>query len=107
MKRSDEVFVSDILSAAAAIGTYTHGVSQSDFSHNREKQDAVIRQLSIVGEAASKLSHQFRMSHAAIPWREIIRMRNLVIHHYWIVDLDVVWEVVTKHLPALAKQLKP
>ena len=97
----------DILVAAARISDYTRGVTIGHFFSNNEKRDAVIRQVGIVGEAASKLSHIFRAAHPSVPWSQIIGMRNIVIHQYWEVDLDVVWEIATQDIPVLVKELKP
>jgi uncharacterized protein with HEPN domain len=107
VKRPDEALVDDILIAASAIRDYTRGVAREDFFSKRDAmvQDAVIRQVGIVGEAASKLSPSFRAGYPTIPWVQIIGMRNVVVHQYWEVDLDVVWEAATEDVPALVKKL--
>ena len=105
MRRSDEAYALDIAVAATAISKYLYGVSKSQFIHNSEKRDAVIRQLSIIGEAASRLSKELRAKHTAVPWKDIMGMRNIVIHQYWEVDFDVVWESAKKDVPALVKEL--
>jgi uncharacterized protein with HEPN domain len=111
MKRTDEAFVGDILTAAASIRDYIYDVTEDDFLANGTQsallRDGVIRQVGIVGEAASKLSPVFRTAHTSIPWRQIIGMRNIVVHQYWEVDLDVVWEVATQDIPALVRELRP
>lgn len=108
MKRTDEAFVDDILIAADSIREYTRGVAKDDFLSKRDAmiQDAVIRQVGIVGEAASQLSPSFRAKYPTIPWNQIIGMRHIVIHQYWDVDLDVVWEAATEDVPALVRQLR-
>ncbi len=107
MKRTDGAFVDDIVIAADSIRDYVRGVARVDFLSRRDAmvQDAVIRQIGIVGEAASQLSPAFRARHPAVPWTQIIGMRNVVVHQYWEVDLDVVWEAATEDVPALAKRL--
>ena len=107
MKRTDRAFVDDILIAADAIRDYVRGVAKGGFLSKRDAmvQDAVIRQISIVGEAASKLSPSFRAKYPMIPWIQIIGMRNVVVHQYWEVNLDVVWEAATRDVPALVKRL--
>ena len=107
MKRTDEAFVDDILIAADSIREYTRGVAKDDFLSKRDAmiQDAVIRQVGIVGEAASKLSLSFRAKYPTIPWNQIVGMRNVVVHQYWEVNLDVVWDAATRDVPALARQL--
>ena len=107
MKRTDEAFVDDILIATDSIRDYIRGVAKDDFLSKRDAmiQDAVIRQVGIVGEAASKLSPSFRAKYPAIPWAQILGMRNVVVHQYWEVDLDVVWEAATEDVPVLVKKL--
>jgi uncharacterized protein with HEPN domain len=101
--------VDDILAAATSISDYVRGVTKEQFLSKRDAivQDAVIRQVGILGEAASKLSRVFCDKHPSIQWREIVGMRNVVVHQYWEVDLYVVWEVVTEDIPALVRQLRP
>lgn len=105
--RPDEAFVDDILIAASSIRDYLRGVPRDDFLSKRDAmvQDAVIRQVSIVGEAASKLSPSFRARYPTIPWIQIIGMRNVVIHQYWEIKLSVVWDAATRDIPELAKKL--
>ena len=106
MKRTDEAFVHDILTAAGSIRTYVHKVTKAEFLHNAEKRDAVIRQVGIIGEAASKLSATYRQEHDEVPWKEIIGMRNIVVHQYWEVDMDVLWDVAKHGAPDLLKLLR-
>lgn len=68
--------------------------------------DAVVRNLEIIGEAASKLTSQFRKNNKHIEWRKIIGMRNRIIHAYDIVNFEIVWDVVQEDLPVLRKKLK-
>ena len=102
MKRADESFVNDIMIAASSISDYVRGVTMEDFLSKRDAmiQDAVIRQVGIIGEAASKLSATFRASHPTVSWHEIVGMRNVVVHQYWDVDLNAVWEAATVDIPA-------
>jgi uncharacterized protein with HEPN domain len=108
MKRTDGAFVDDILIAASRIRDQVRGVVMDDFLRDFDgtTQDAVIRQIGIVGEAASKLSANFRAKYPTIPWIQIIGMRNVVIHQYWEIKLDVVWEAATRDVPALVKKLR-
>jgi uncharacterized protein with HEPN domain len=76
-------------------------LTEEEFFRRRMTQDAVVRQLEIVGEATRNLSDAFRAAHSEVPWRDIVAMRNRIAHAYFDVDLQVVWEVVTNDLPAL------
>lgn len=106
MKRDDRALVGDILLAARTIIRYLHRVTRRRFDSHRMMQDAVTRQISIIGEAANLLSNDFRRAHPGAPWRQIISMRNLVTHVYWNIDLDIVWNAAHANVPALAKYLE-
>ncbi|MBI5695570.1 MAG: DUF86 domain-containing protein [Nitrospirae bacterium] len=95
-----------MLGAIKYIKSYTKGVEYSGFLKNRMLMDAVIRNLEIVGEAASKLTTAFREEHSEIEWRKIIGMRNRIIHTYDMVDPEIVWDVVKHDLPELSKRLR-
>lgn len=81
-------------------------VSKDRFLEDRLRQDGVVRQLEIIGEASRQLSDELRRRHPEVPWRQIIGMRNRIIHEYFSVDLEIVWEVVTQDLPVLKDQVQ-
>jgi len=89
----------DILTAARLIASYVQGVTEADFCTDTQKQDAVIRRLEIIGEAAVHLSEQTRQAIPQLPFRKMRGMRNIVAHDYANVDLKIVWEVATVHVP--------
>jgi len=103
--KEDKVLVFDILDATNRIRKYIRGVSFAKFNAASEKQDAVVRNLGIIGEAAGKLSLEFKRKHSVIPWRDIVDMRNKLIHDYSGVDLDIVWDVCSRELPLLRAAL--
>jgi uncharacterized protein with HEPN domain len=84
---------------------YCAGLDRAQFEANQLMQDAVLRNLELIGEAATRIPDDVRLAHAEIPWRQIIAMRNQLIHAYLGVDLDVVWDVVQVELPLLLQQL--
>lgn len=94
-----------MLDAVARIEDYTRGISRTEFENNRMMQDAVIRQLEIIGEASRQLTDSFRREHNDIPWREVIGMRNRIAHDYLNVDLDIVWGVVQNDLQDLETKI--
>jgi uncharacterized protein with HEPN domain len=104
-ERNDLVYVRHILDAIDRIRKYTEGLNQVDFVADEKTQDAVIRQLEIIGEASKQVSAAFRQEHEAIPWSDMARMRDLLIHHYFGVDLSVVWDTAAQDLPGLAPLL--
>lgn len=105
-KRRDElVFLEDISECTHKIMEYIKNISEDEFCANTEKQDAVIRRIEIIGEAVKKISIQTRNKYPKIPWREIAGMRDVVIHEYFGVSPDLVWNVATSDIPILKKQI--
>lgn len=104
--KGDEVYREHILDAIALIKRYTDGVSYDVFSDDPEKQDAVLRRLEIIGEAAKNLSEGARDRYSGVPWPDIMGMRDVLVHRYFGVDLEAVWDTVQNDLPALEKALE-
>lgn len=103
--KSDKVYLLNIIDAIKRIEKYFKGVSLKAFLKNTEKQDAVVRNIEIIGEAANKISKTFKGKHKTIPWRNIVDMRNKLIHDYDSVDYQIVWDIYSAELPALKKQI--
>ena len=83
---------------------YCSGLDQQQFEANPLVQDAVLRNIELIGEAAGRIPDEFRQAHPEIQWRQIVAMRNQLIHGYLGIDLDIVWDVVCVELPALLRQ---
>lgn len=83
------------------MGTKTY----EEFCKDDMLQAALVRELEIIGEAASKLSEEYRRAHSQVPWREIIDLRNKLIHDYFGVNLEMVWEIYSADLPPLKQQI--
>jgi uncharacterized protein with HEPN domain len=96
----------DMRDSAAAIFVYPHEVDRDAFYANGEKQDAVLRRLEVIGEAAGRIAHEAQKELPSIPFREIRGMRNIIAHDYGEVDLERVWETATVDVPALLKTLE-
>ena len=105
MSRHSKLRVHDILDAIDRILTYVNGMQYQDFLADRKTQDAVARNIEIIGEAARSLEEPFRDKHPQIPWEEIIGMRNVMIHQYFGILPDVVWDVIQNELPPIKIQL--
>src|SRR4029077_6930186 len=104
--RGDALRVRDILRAAGRIHSYVHSMTKARFEHDSRTQDAVIRQLEIIGEAAKGLSPHFKEAYPVDNWRKIAGMRDKLTHHYWRADLDLVWEAAKAHARRLAAALE-
>lgn len=103
--RDDGVYLRHILDAIRSIAEYTDG-GREQFFRQRMIQDAVVRNLEIIGEAVKNLSLSLRSSHPAVPWQQIAGFRDVLIHQYFGVNLDLVWQVVEQRLPGLREQVE-
>jgi len=102
-------YLGHILDAIQRIRRYTHGMSEQDFFENEQVQDAVLRNIEIIGEAARnivKSDPQFAALHSEVPWEEIYLMRNRICHGYFSIDLEIVWHTVQQYIPELEQQIQ-
>lgn len=111
--KKDELRVPDylghILQAVERIDTYTGDMDEVGFLQNQMVQDAVIRNIEIIGEAARNIEKhhpEFASLHPDVPWEDVYLMRNRVSHGYFSVDLEVVWRTVQRDIPELAQQIR-
>jgi len=97
----------DMLQAAERIQEFLKNRTFDNFMTDNMLRAAVERNLEIVGEAARRLSEEFKQEHPEIPWRQIIAQRNVLIHEYNDIDYKEIWQVVSFHLPRLIEQIRP
>jgi uncharacterized protein with HEPN domain len=95
----DKARIHHILDAILEIEKYTSQKSLSDFTEDTMLQSACIRQLEIIGEAASRISDDLKAELTDIKWREIIGLRNILIHEYFGVDIDIIWQIIEEDIP--------
>ena len=100
MPRDSESLI-DIENAIKRILRYVNGIGQSELKVNDEKLSAILYQITIIGEATKRLSQTFRAQHPEIPWREMAKMRDVIVHKYDQLDFDIIWDVVQNKLPEL------
>ena len=103
--KKDEAYLKHILDAILDIKRFMKGLTKEEFIENKEKQYAVLRALEIIGEATKNLSKEMKAKYSEINWRDIAGTRDKLIHEYFGVKLDLVWETVKKNLPELEKQI--
>ncbi len=105
MKKDDTIYLQHIFDSIQQIETYLQGVSREHFLQTKLLQDGVVRQLEIIGEASRNLSNEIRQHHPEVPWSQMIGLRNRVIHAYFNVSLEIVWEITQNDLPVLKRQI--
>jgi len=99
--RTDALYLTDIIEAADAIGEFVGRLKREAFVGDRMARSAVLQQLTVIGEAASRLSADFRHRRPDIEWADIVAFRNIAVHAYFSVDWSTVWVAATEDAPAL------
>jgi len=103
--RDERLYLADIVEAANAIDRFLAGLSEDDWIDDEVHQSAVMHQLIIIGEAASRLSREFQDAHPQIAWADIVGFRNLAVHAYFSVSWPIVWVTATEDVPVLHAQI--
>lgn len=104
-QKDPTVFISHILDCIEKVEEYLKGRSKEDFLNCSQLQDAVVRRVEIIGEAAKNIPDKIQEEYPSIKWKEAQGMRNILIHEYFGVDLDLTWQVAKKDLPMLKEQM--
>ena len=94
-------YVEDMIRCADKVLAYTEGLDQQGFIDSALNYDATLRNLELIGEAATRIPEQVRKEHAGVPWRMIIATRNRLIHGYLGIDNDTLWSIIRTDIPAL------
>ena len=105
-KRDWRLFINDILECIERIEKYVSGLSYDDFIKDDKTKDAVVRNLEIIGEAANQIPMDIRERYKDIPWAQIVGLRHRLIHGYFVVDYDIVWNIISKEIPDLKIKIK-
>lgn len=106
MKPREDVYILHIRDAILAIETYGAKHTYQQFLQSPWDQAALTRHLEIIGEAASQLSAEYKNAHSEIPWRRVSDFRNVLIHEYFAIDPQLVWEIIEKDIPTLKQQIQ-
>jgi uncharacterized protein with HEPN domain len=105
-KRETRELLSDIREAIRRIELYTKGTDYQEFLKDIKVQDAVMRNLEIIGEAVKNIASDFKVRHKDIEWKNIAGMRDKIIHHYFGVNWDIVWDEIEEKLPRLKSRIE-
>ena len=106
MMKEPIIFLTHILEPINFIEVYLQGVTEEHFHASIEKQDLVLRRLEIIGEATKNLPDEFRERHSDIPWKSIAGLRDVIVHQYFGINFNRIWETVVNLLPILKKQIE-
>ena len=104
--RHDDSYLVDMLVAARKAVRFTSGLTYERFSRSDLHQNAVLKALEIIGEAASRISNDTKTAHPDVPWPDIVGLKNRIVHAYFEVDLGMVWKIVSNDVPALISTLE-
>jgi len=104
-KKDDLAFIEHILDSINAIEEFSKKMNKEELNSNRLKQSAIVREIEIIGEAIKNISEETRNKHKEVAWKEIAGTRDKMIHHYFGVDLEIIWEIIKKDIPILKKQM--
>lgn len=106
MSRDYKVYLEDILEAIGRIRTYTAGLSADSFAADNKTLDAVLRNLEVIGEAVKCIPDEVRLQHLHVEWKKMAGLRDILIHHYFGIDAEIIWDVVQNKLPELERQIR-
>lgn len=101
-----KIYIDHILENVKDIEEFSKNLTKNKLLKDKLRQKAIIRSIEIIGEAVKNLPESFKKNYSQLPWRKIAGTRDRIIHHYFGVDLDIIWEIIKKDLPTLKKQIQ-
>ena len=105
-ERTDVEFLADTKEAVLRVNEYTEKLTYEQFLKDKKTQDAVVRNIEIIGEAAKNISEELKKKYPQIPWKDLAGARDKVIHHYFGVNFDILWNMIKLELPQVLSRLE-
>ena len=102
--KEDIIFIKHVLDSIEAIEDFSKNMDRKELSSNRMKQSAIVREIEVIGEAVKNMSNRLKEKYPSVPWKDIVGTRDKMIHHYFGVDLDIIWNIVKTDLPDLKRE---
>jgi uncharacterized protein with HEPN domain len=102
---SDTVRLKHLLDAISEIENYINNIAIDQFTKSSEKKYATVKQLEIIGEEANRITRKTKLNHQEVEWSKIIALRNILVHEYYTIDENIVWNIITEDLPGLKIQI--
>ncbi|HEV3261344.1 MAG TPA: DUF86 domain-containing protein [Gemmataceae bacterium] len=106
MPRDYKVFLQDVLEAIGNVAEFVGRMTQTEFAADKKTVHAVVRNLEVIGEAIKSVPPEVRDPNPQVPWQRIAGLRDILIHHYFQIDIDIVWDIVQNKLPELKWQIE-
>jgi uncharacterized protein with HEPN domain len=106
MPRDYRVFLDDILEASRKALSYTAGLSEHQFRHDQKTVEAVVWNLQLIGEAAKNIPSEIRSRYPEVPWRDMAGLRDIIVHQYFGIKLDVIWKIIQNDLPIVEDRIR-
>ena len=106
MKRDYKLFIKDIVDAIESIEEFVAGMNFEEFKNDDKTVSAVVRKLEIIGEATKNIPDEIKEKYPMLPWKEMAKIRDKLIHGYFVVDFEIVWKVIKEELPLLKSEIR-
>ena len=106
MKREISLFIDDISESIKLIEKYSNNLSKKEIDNSQETKDAIVRRFEVIGKAAKNIPEDFRKKYPKIPWKKIAGLRDVIIHSYFNIDLDIMWNIIKKDIPELEENIE-
>lgn len=103
--KDDLIFIEHILDSVNAIEKFSKGINKDNLISDRLRQSGIVREIEVIGEAVKNISESLKNKHREIEWKEIVGTRDKMIHHYFGVDLNIVWDIIKINLPDLKEKV--